>query len=74
MLHAKGVPHFPVWIPHARLPVKICLAQKLLKNPTVDVTAVVVAHVDDESLSIEHGVEFAFPLRHVGAGHRAEGT
>ncbi len=42
------------------------------RGPAVDVAAVVVAHVDDQPLAIEHRVELALPLGHVAAAHRAQ--
>src|ERR1017187_7696348 len=51
---AEGVLHVPRWIADTRLEVEPCLPQQCAQQPRIDVAAMVVAHVDDESLAIEH--------------------
>jgi len=47
-------------------------AEKLAENPGVDVAAAVVAHVDDQTLTIKNGVELAHPVVDVVGAHFAE--
>src|SRR2546426_2855673 len=49
---AKSVLHVPDGIPNARLPVKPGFAQQLFEDPTVNVAAPIVSHVNDQSFAI----------------------
>ena len=63
---------FQVGLADARLPVEPGLSQQLFEDPAVDIAAVVVADVDDQSFAIEDRIELTLPLRHVVAPHRAQ--
>ena len=66
---AECVLHIPRWIADARLPVEPGFAQQIAEEPRVDIAAVVMAHIDDESLAVEDGVIIARPLIDVARAH-----
>ena len=59
----KGKMHVGKWPPGTSLPIHPRLADQAAKNPAVDITTIVLSHVDDETLAIEHGIISLHELR-----------
>ena len=60
---AERVLHVPVRVADPVLPVEPGLAEQPAEDPAVDVAAAVVAHVDDQALAIEDGIEAPRSIR-----------
>src|SRR5438477_13148142 len=68
----ERVLHIPGRVAGARLPVEPRLPHQPLEEPAVDVAAVVVPNVDDQSIAVEGRIEVARPLSDVVSAHGAE--
>src|SRR5665647_1748749 len=66
---AESVLHVPGRLADPVLPVEPGFAHELLEDPGIDVAAVVVADVDDQTLAVEDGIEVLDPLRVIGVAH-----
>ena len=67
----ESILHIPVRFSGTRLPIEPGFAQQAVQYPTVDIAAAVVSYVDDESLTVEHGIKVPRPLDDVLGAHGA---
>src|SRR5258708_38549238 len=68
----EGVLHVPVRLADARLPIHPRFSQQLAQNPAIDVAAPVMTDVDDETLTVEDGIVFFFPLIDIVGAHGSQ--
>jgi len=69
---AKGVLHIPRWLADAGFPIEPDSSHQLFQDNAVNVSASIVAHVNDESLAVEYGVEVAIPFGEIPPTHRLQ--
>src|SRR5229473_2624263 len=69
---AISILHVGIGIADARLPPEPRRPQQLPQQPGIDVAALIVAHVNDQALAVEHRVKLPRPLLDVPGSHRAQ--
>ena len=67
---SEGVLHIPIGFFDPALPIEPGTAHQLLEKDAVDIATPVVAHVDDQTGTVEDRIEISVPLGEITSAHR----